>query len=143
MPSSAVSSGESVAMKENRTADLEMAVLVQELMAMREDKSDLRAQVYSLSMSKESLEITVNTLEAQIMAMEAQLIESHPEKAGDFRRQKSADHVLGSPDTRSGQQCLPTARSHTRKSDLKVINDLNRRSTWSLLSTSETDPHSE
>ena len=29
MPSSAVSSGESVAMKENRTADLEMAVLVQ------------------------------------------------------------------------------------------------------------------
>ena len=113
---------------------------------MREDKSDLRAQVYSLSMSKESLEITVNTLEAQIMALEAQLIESRPEeKARAFKRQQSADHVLGSPATRSRQHCLPTAhpKSHARKSDLKMMNDLNRRSTWSLLSTSETDPHSE
>ena len=119
-------------------------MLLQELMAMREDKSDLRAQVYSLSMSKESLEITVNTLEAQIMALEAQLIESRPEeKARAFKRQQSADHVLGSPASRSRQQCLPTAKSHARKSDLKMMNDLNRRSTWSLLSTSETDPHSE
>ena len=29
---------------ESKTADLEIAVLVQELMAMREDKADLRAQ---------------------------------------------------------------------------------------------------
>ena len=47
---------------------------------MREDKSDLRAKVYSLEMSKERLEITVNTLQSQIMALESQLMDSQQSK---------------------------------------------------------------
>ena len=46
---------------------------------MREDKSDLRAKVYSLETAKESLEISVNTLQSQVMSLETQLIECQNE----------------------------------------------------------------
>ena len=48
-------------------------------MAMREDKSDLRAKVYSLETAKESLEISVDTLQSQVMSLETQLIECQNE----------------------------------------------------------------
>jgi hypothetical protein len=41
----------------NSTADLEMAVLAQEMMAMREDRADLRAKVYLLEKEKQGLEL--------------------------------------------------------------------------------------
>ena len=46
---------------------------------MREDKSDLRAKVYSLETAKESLEISVKTLQSQVMSLETQLIECQNE----------------------------------------------------------------
>lgn len=48
-----------------RTADLEMAVLVQELMTMREERSDLRAQAYFLERENQSLKLVINSHQEQ------------------------------------------------------------------------------
>ncbi|CAL4060238.1 unnamed protein product, partial [Meganyctiphanes norvegica] len=48
--------------------DLENAVLMQELTAMREDRAELRAQVYLLEREKAGLELRVGTCEAQAAA---------------------------------------------------------------------------
>eukprot|EP00094_Tigriopus_californicus_P007196 TCALIF_06927-PB protein Name:"Similar to MCC Colorectal mutant cancer protein (Homo sapiens)" AED:0.07 eAED:0.07 QI:99/0.75/0.77/1/0.87/0.88/9/55/734 len=48
-----------------RTADLEMAVLVQELMTMREERSDVRAQVYFLERENQSLKLVINSHQEQ------------------------------------------------------------------------------
>ncbi|XP_068237666.1 colorectal mutant cancer protein [Palaemon carinicauda] len=48
--------------------DLENAVLMQELTAMREDRAELRAQVYLLEREKAGLELRVGTYEAQAAA---------------------------------------------------------------------------
>ncbi|XP_071542870.1 colorectal mutant cancer protein isoform X2 [Panulirus ornatus] len=48
--------------------DLENAVLMQELTAMREDRAELRAQVYLMEREKAGLELRVGTCEAQAAA---------------------------------------------------------------------------
>ncbi|KAG0714225.1 Colorectal mutant cancer protein [Chionoecetes opilio] len=48
--------------------DLENAVLMQELTAMREDRAELRAQVYLMEREKAGLELRVGTYEAQAAA---------------------------------------------------------------------------
>ncbi|XP_069172163.1 LOW QUALITY PROTEIN: colorectal mutant cancer protein [Procambarus clarkii] len=48
--------------------DLENAVLMQELTAMREDRAELRAQVYLMDREKAGLELRVGTCEAQAAA---------------------------------------------------------------------------
>ena len=45
----------------------------QELMAMREEKSDLRAQVYILEREKRSLELIINSQQAQEIAMNSHI----------------------------------------------------------------------
>ncbi len=54
-------------------ADLETAVLVQELMAMREEKSDLRAQAYLLEREKRALELVINSQQAQESALKSHI----------------------------------------------------------------------
>uniref|UniRef100_A0A1B6E8N5 EF-hand domain-containing protein n=1 Tax=Clastoptera arizonana TaxID=38151 RepID=A0A1B6E8N5_9HEMI len=51
-----------------RKLDLETAVLMQELMAMREDKTELRARVYLLEREKESLELKLANIQSQHQA---------------------------------------------------------------------------
>lgn len=58
---------------ESKTADLEMAVLVQELMAMREEKADLRAQVYLMEKEKKSLELIISSQQAQEHALKTHI----------------------------------------------------------------------
>ena len=41
---------------------------------MREEKSDLRAQVYATEKTKEGLELTITTQQAQIMSLESELV---------------------------------------------------------------------
>ena len=54
-------------------ADLEMAVLVQELMAMREDKADLKRQAYLLEREKKALELIINSQQAQETALKSHI----------------------------------------------------------------------
>merc|ERR1712203_954959 len=58
---------------ESKTADLELAVLVQELMAMREEKADLRAQVHLLEKEKKSLELIISSQQAQEHALKTHI----------------------------------------------------------------------
>ncbi len=76
---------------ESKTAELEMAVLVQvrffcenafdfsihfnfqELMAMREEKADLRAQVYLMERENKSLELMINSQQAQEYALKTHI----------------------------------------------------------------------
>ncbi len=57
----------------SKTADLEVAVLVQELMAMREDKADLRAQVHLLEKEKKSLDLIISSQQAQEQALKTHI----------------------------------------------------------------------
>lgn len=53
--------------------DLENAVLMQELMAMKEEKAELKAQVYLLEKEKTALELQLNSREAQEQAYLVQI----------------------------------------------------------------------
>lgn len=50
-----------------------MAVLVQELMAMREDKADLKRQAYLLEREKKALELIINSQQAQETALKSHI----------------------------------------------------------------------
>lgn len=58
---------------EARKLDLETAVLMQELMAMREDRAELRAQLFLLEKDKGSLELKLSSYEAQQDAYKARM----------------------------------------------------------------------
>ena len=74
VPLAASSSGGSSCPSSLRSAaDLEMAVLVQELMAMREDKADLKRQAYLLEREKKALELIINSQQAQETALKSHI----------------------------------------------------------------------
>lgn len=50
---------------EARKLDLEMAVLMQELLSIREDKAELRARIYNLEHAKDVLEMKLNARECE------------------------------------------------------------------------------
>ena len=74
VPPAASSSGcSSIPSSLRSAADLEMAVLVQELMAMREDKADLKRQAYLLEREKKALELIINSQQAQETALKSHI----------------------------------------------------------------------
>lgn len=58
---------------EARKLDLETAVLMQELMAMREERAELRAQLFLLEKEKTSLELRLQSHETQEEAYKARI----------------------------------------------------------------------
>ncbi|KAI5706184.1 hypothetical protein M8J75_005634 [Diaphorina citri] len=56
---------------EARKMDLEMAVLMQELLSMREDKAELRARIYNLEHEKDVLEMKLNSLACEELTQHA------------------------------------------------------------------------
>merc|ERR1712096_407797 len=56
-----------------KTLDLEMAVLVQELMAMKEEKADLRQKLYLSEKEKSSLEQRANSFKEEERALRSQV----------------------------------------------------------------------
>lgn len=63
-----LNSKNTISLAEARKLDLETAVLMQELMAMREDKAELRARVFLLEKERSTIELKLNSREAQIAA---------------------------------------------------------------------------
>lgn len=83
-----------------RKLDLETAVLMQELMAMREDKTDLRARVYLLERERESLELKLATLQSQqqahlatIQHLEAQIEDTDEDGDGEGRESRLRERL--------------------------------------------------
>ncbi|XP_044010602.1 colorectal mutant cancer protein isoform X2 [Aphidius gifuensis] len=63
-----LNSKNSISLAEARKLDLETAVLMQELMAMREDKAELRARVFLLEKERSTIELKLNSRDSQINA---------------------------------------------------------------------------
>ncbi|XP_034948586.1 LOW QUALITY PROTEIN: colorectal mutant cancer protein [Chelonus insularis] len=59
-----------ISLAEARKLDLETAVLMQELMAMREDKAELRARVFLLEKERSNIELKLSARDAQIAAQQ-------------------------------------------------------------------------
>ncbi|XP_063979166.1 colorectal mutant cancer protein isoform X1 [Diachasmimorpha longicaudata] len=66
-----INSKNTISLAEARKLDLETAVLMQELMAMREDKAELRARVFLLEKERATVELKLNARDAQIAAQHA------------------------------------------------------------------------
>ncbi|XP_047351396.1 colorectal mutant cancer protein isoform X2 [Vespa velutina] len=66
-----LNSKNTISLAEARKLDLETAVLMQELMAMREDKAELRARVFLLEKERATIELKLNAQETQIAAQHA------------------------------------------------------------------------
>ncbi|XP_017791820.1 PREDICTED: colorectal mutant cancer protein [Habropoda laboriosa] len=66
-----LNSKNTISLAEARKLDLETAVLMQELMAMREDKAELRARVFLLEKERATIELKLNSRDTQIAAQHA------------------------------------------------------------------------
>ncbi|XP_018327585.1 colorectal mutant cancer protein [Agrilus planipennis] len=63
----------SASTQENRKMDLEMAVLMQELMSLREDRAELIAKLFTLDKEKSAIELKLKYVEGQHKAQSATL----------------------------------------------------------------------
>ncbi|XP_033219789.1 colorectal mutant cancer protein isoform X4 [Belonocnema kinseyi] len=66
-----LNSKHTISLAEARKLDLETAVLMQELMAMREDKAELRARVFLLEKERATIELKLGARDAQLAAQHA------------------------------------------------------------------------
>ncbi|XP_024938476.1 colorectal mutant cancer protein isoform X2 [Cephus cinctus] len=66
-----LNSKNTISLAEARKLDLETAVLMQELMAMREDKAELRARVFLLEKERATIELKLSARDTQIAAQHA------------------------------------------------------------------------
>ena len=119
---------------ESKTADLEIAVLVQELMAMREEKADLRAQVHLLEKEKKALDLIISSQQAQEHALKTHIQHLQDE----LENQDSVDSEASSVQNKSDEmksritELLTTLEKVKRTSELRqqqsedMISDLKK-----------------
>ncbi|XP_046432887.1 colorectal mutant cancer protein isoform X2 [Neodiprion fabricii] len=69
-----LNSKNTISLSEARKLDLETAVLMQELMAMREDKAELRARVFLLEKERATIELKLGVQDTQIAAQYAAIL---------------------------------------------------------------------
>ncbi|XP_023711663.1 colorectal mutant cancer protein isoform X4 [Cryptotermes secundus] len=86
-----LSTRQPMSLAEARKLDLETAVLMQELMAMREDKAELRARVYLLEKERSALELKLSSQEAHQAAQEA-TVQHLQVQLQDVERRLQAQH---------------------------------------------------
>uniref|UniRef100_A0A8C9W4L2 MCC regulator of WNT signaling pathway n=1 Tax=Scleropages formosus TaxID=113540 RepID=A0A8C9W4L2_SCLFO len=98
--------------------DLENAVLMQELMAMKEEMAELKSQLYLLEKEKKALELKLNTREAQ---EQAYLVHIEHLKSEVEEHQEQCKWPLTSTDstTDSGKGGLPAVKLD----DLQILNE--------------------
>ncbi|XP_054258017.1 colorectal mutant cancer protein-like [Macrosteles quadrilineatus] len=118
----------------SRKLDLETAVLMQELMAMREDKAELRAKIYLLEREKENQELKVATLQSQqqahlatIQHLQAQLHEADTEEVNsegrESRLRERLKEVAGTLERVSRNAELRQRQATELTNELKTANN--------------------
>ncbi|XP_054258282.1 colorectal mutant cancer protein-like isoform X3 [Macrosteles quadrilineatus] len=118
----------------SRKLDLETAVLMQELMAMREDKAELRAKIYLLEREKENQELKVATLQSQqqahlatIQHLQAQLHEADTEEVNsegrESRLRERLKEVAGTLERVSRNAELRQRQATELTNELKTTNN--------------------
>nr|XP_046226050.1 colorectal mutant cancer protein isoform X3 [Oncorhynchus gorbuscha] len=104
--------------------DLENAVLMQELMAMKEEMAELKAQLYLLEKEKKAVELLLSTREAQEQAylVHIEHLKAELEEQQEQRRRSLGSTGSGSKDkSQATKDCgEPPAIS---LSDLRTLND--------------------
>ena len=118
---------------ESKTADLEIAVLVQELMAMREEKADLRAQVHLLEKEKKALDLIISSQQAQEQALKTHIQHLQDELENQESLDSEGSFVNKSDEMKSRiTELLTTLEKVKRTSELRqqqsdeMISDLKK-----------------
>ncbi|KAM9517371.1 colorectal mutant cancer protein isoform 2-T2 [Salvelinus alpinus] len=104
--------------------DLENAVLMQELMAMKEEMAELKAQLYLLEKEKKAVELRLSTREAQEQAylVHIEHLKAEVEEQQEQRRRSLGSTGSGSKDkSQAAKDCGDSPAISL--SDLRTLND--------------------
>ncbi|KAK6305337.1 hypothetical protein J4Q44_G00241170 [Coregonus suidteri] len=104
--------------------DLENAVLMQELMAMKEEMAELKAQLYLLEKEKKAVELRLSTREAQEQAylVHIEHLKAEVEEQQEQRRRSLSSTGSGSKDkSQAAKDCGDSPAISL--SDLRTLND--------------------
>ncbi|XP_024419060.2 colorectal mutant cancer protein isoform X3 [Desmodus rotundus] len=106
---------------DSQRLDLENAVLMQELMAMKEEMAELKAQLYLLEKEKKALELKLSTREAQEQAylVHIEHLKSEVEEHKEQRMRSLSSTSSGGKD-KSGKDCADAASPALSLAELRT-----------------------
>uniref|UniRef100_A0A8C3V0W7 MCC regulator of WNT signaling pathway n=1 Tax=Catharus ustulatus TaxID=91951 RepID=A0A8C3V0W7_CATUS len=109
---------------DSQRLDLENAVLMQELMAMKEEMAELKAQLYLLEKEKKALELKLSTREAQEQAylVHIEHLKSEVEEQKEQRIRSLSSTSSGSKD-KLGKECSDGTATPLTVADLRPYNE--------------------
>ncbi|XP_070268567.1 colorectal mutant cancer protein isoform X1 [Myotis yumanensis] len=106
---------------DSQRLDLENAVLMQELMAMKEEMAELKAQLYLLEKEKKALELKLSTREAQEQAylVHIEHLKSEVEEHKEQRMRSLSSTSSGGKD-KPGKECADAASPALSLAELRT-----------------------
>ncbi|XP_074923256.1 colorectal mutant cancer protein isoform X2 [Chelonoidis abingdonii] len=109
---------------DSQRLDLENAVLMQELMAMKEEMAELKAQLYLLEKEKKALELKLSTREAQEQAylVHIEHLKSEVEEQKEQKIRSLSSTSSGSKD-KLGKECTDGTTTPLTLAELRPYND--------------------
>ncbi|XP_069632001.1 colorectal mutant cancer protein isoform X1 [Haliaeetus albicilla] len=109
---------------DSQRLDLENAVLMQELMAMKEEMAELKAQLYLLEKEKKALELKLSTREAQEQAylVHIEHLKSEVEEQKEQRMRSLSSTSSGSKD-KLGKECSDGTTTPLTLAELRPYNE--------------------
>ncbi|XP_063280112.1 colorectal mutant cancer protein isoform X2 [Prinia subflava] len=109
---------------DSQRLDLENAVLMQELMAMKEEMAELKAQLYLLEKEKKALELKLSTREAQEQAylVHIEHLKSEVEEQKEQRMRSLSSTSSGSKD-KLGKECSDGTITPLTLAELRPYNE--------------------
>ncbi|XP_069736664.1 colorectal mutant cancer protein isoform X1 [Phaenicophaeus curvirostris] len=109
---------------DSQRLDLENAVLMQELMAMKEEMAELKAQLYLLEKEKKALELKLSTREAQEQAylVHIEHLKSEVEEQKEQRMRSLSSTSSGSKD-KLGKECSDGTATPLTLTELRQYNE--------------------
>ncbi|XP_051497941.1 colorectal mutant cancer protein isoform X1 [Apus apus] len=109
---------------DSQRLDLENAVLMQELMAMKEEMAELKAQLYLLEKEKKALELKLSSREAQEQAylVHIEHLKSEVEEQKEQRMRSLSSTSSGSKD-KLGKECSDGTATPLTLAELRPYNE--------------------
>ncbi|KAM7166458.1 colorectal mutant cancer protein isoform 1-T1 [Macrochelys suwanniensis] len=109
---------------DSQRLDLENAVLMQELMAMKEEMAELKAQLYLLEKEKKALELKLSTREAQEQAylVHIEHLKSEVEEQKEQKMRSLSSTSSGSKD-KLGKECTDGTTTPLTLAELRPYDD--------------------
>ncbi|KAM6475397.1 colorectal mutant cancer protein isoform 2-T2 [Liasis olivaceus] len=109
---------------DSQRLDLENAVLMQELMAMKEEMAELKAQLYLLEKEKKALELKLSSREAQEQAylVHIEHLKSEVEEQKE-QRMRSLSSASSSSKDKSSKECTDGTSASLTLAELKSYNE--------------------